>query len=130
MPRELDVLPSSRKGPVHAAAPSDLFKASQYRLDCNDFGLLAGHSDEDAFRRALLECTCAVRRAVLAFRKDPSRAAMNAIYVDGLPDKLRPLSMARLAKAYKHPVVALITERTSFKTDEVGVPCITTSMPR
>ncbi|KAK9856786.1 hypothetical protein WJX84_010983 [Apatococcus fuscideae] len=60
-----------------------------------------------------------MRRAVLAFRKDPSRAAMNAIYVDGLPDKLRPLSMARLAKAYKHPVVALITERTSFKTDEI-----------
>lgn len=82
--------------------------------------LLAGHSDEDAFTRALLECTCAVRSAVLAFRKDPARAVINALYVDGLPDKLRPLSISRLAKMYKHPLVALITERTSFKTDEVG----------
>ena len=44
---------------------------------------------------------------------------MNAIYLNNLPSKLRPISMARLAKTYKYPIVALLTERTSFKTDEV-----------
>ncbi|KAK9861905.1 hypothetical protein WJX84_000741 [Apatococcus fuscideae] len=95
--------------PVIAPAVTDFTNTRQFTC----------HSDEEAFTRALLESTCAVRRAVLAFRKDPSRAVMNAIYLNNLPSKLRPISMARLAKTYKYPIVALLTERTSFKTDEV-----------